>query len=175
MPALTAFYAVVSLTCFTLVGLWWSAVDRHRDLLEQPLTRRLVGGVYISFLVPAVMGLFSQIEPNQPLIWRASFGIASIVGAVSTLRLLSLDRASEDQNRGPFRRYRWVAALLYALVLALGAAPQLAGTIGLTGIQAAAIAVGGLVVIAHGLAWELMTAQPIGPAEPEEPSTDPAP
>lgn len=36
---LSTFHAVVSATCFTLVGLWWSALDRRRELLAGDETR----------------------------------------------------------------------------------------------------------------------------------------
>lgn len=172
--ALAAFYGVVSATCFTLVGLWWSAVDRRRELLADPLSRRLVGGVYISFLVPAVMGLFAEIEPGVSFIWRTTFGLASIVGAVSALRLFAIDRDRNDVTRGPFRRHRWVAAVLYAVVILLGVAPELAGLVGLTGLQAAAMAVALLVVVAHGLAWELLTTKAADPVEDGDKDDAPA-
>ena len=49
---LSTFYAVVAGTCFTLVGLWWNVVERRPDWLADPHLRRLVGGVYVSFLLP---------------------------------------------------------------------------------------------------------------------------
>jgi hypothetical protein len=155
---LSTFYAVVSVTCFTLVGLWWSAVERRRELLEDPQTRRLVGGVYVTFLLPGVMGLFAQVAPASPLLWRTTFGLVAVLGTWSTLRLIRADRTPGP--RGPFRRHRWVVAVLFGAILLLGADPDLAGVVGLTGLQAAAIVIGCLVVLAHGLAWELLTTVP---------------
>jgi hypothetical protein len=155
---LSTFYAVVSATCFTLVGLWWSAVDRRRELLRSPMTRRLVGGVYLTFLLPGVMGLFAQVDPGRPGVWRTTFGLASLIGAWSTVRLVRADRGLHGV-RGPFRRHRWVVGVLFLFILALGVAPELAGVVGLSGLQAAALAVSCLVVLAHGLAWELLTTE----------------
>jgi hypothetical protein len=152
---LSTFYAVVSATCFTLVGLWWSAVDRRRELLRSPTTRRLVGGVYLTFLLPGVMGLFAQVDPGRPGVWRTTFGVVALVGAWSTVRLVRADR--RPGARGPFQRHRWLVALLFLVILALGVAPELAAPAGLSGLQAAAIAISCLVVLAHGLAWELLT------------------
>ena len=56
-----------------------------------------------------------------------------------------------------FRRHRWLVGVLYLVIIVLGVAPELAATVGLTGLQAAALAVVCLVVLAHGLAWELLT------------------
>ena len=152
---LSTFYAVVSATCFTLVGLWWSAVDRRRELLRSPTTRRLVGGVYLTFLLPGIMGLFAQVDPGKPGLWRSTFGLVALIGAWSTFRLIQADQ--NPGARGPFRRHRWLVGVLYLVIIVLGVAPELAATVGLTGLQAAALAVVCLVVLAHGLAWELLT------------------
>ena len=152
---LSTFYAVVSATCFTLVGLWWSAVDRRRELLRSPTTRRLVGGVYLTFLLPGIMGLFAQVDPGKPGLWRSTFGLVALLGAWSTFRLIQADQ--HPGMRGPFRRHRWLVGVLYLVIIVLGVAPELAATVGLTGLQAAALAVVCLVVLAHGLAWELLT------------------
>ena len=32
----STFYALFSATCFTLVGLWWSVVQRHEAWLRTP-------------------------------------------------------------------------------------------------------------------------------------------
>lgn len=159
---LSTFYAVVSATCFTLVGLWWSAVDRRRDLLDSPEARRLVGGVYLTFLLPGVMGLFAQVAPAITGLWRTTFGLVALIGAWSTFGLIRADRSSRP--RGPFRRNRWLVGVLYLAIVVLGVAPELAATFHLTGLQAAALAVVCLVVLAHGLAWELLTSQ--GPPAP---------
>lgn len=166
---LTTFYAIVSATGFTLVGLWWSALDRRRDLLADPHTRRLAGGVYLTFLLPGLMGLFAQVQPGGSTVWRLSFGLTAIVGAVSTLRLISADRVVAAP--GPFSRHRWLVALLYAVILIIGIAPAVPGALGLTGLQGAAIAVICLVVIAHGLAWELLADEPPMPETTSAPRT----
>ena len=70
----TTFYALFSATCFTLLGLWWSVVQRHEAWLRDPEHRAVVGGVYLSFLLPALMGLFAQVGGTEtPAIWRVSF------------------------------------------------------------------------------------------------------
>ena len=152
---LSTFYAVVSATCFTLVGLWWSALDRRRELLVGAESRRLVGGVYLTFLLPGVMGLFAQVDPTRSGLWRTTFGLIALVGAWSTLRLIRADRG--PGVRGPFRRHRWLIVVLYGAIVVLGVAPELTASLGLSGLQSAALAIVCLVVLAHGLAWELLT------------------
>ena len=150
---LTAFYSLLAVTSFTLVGLWWTVVEKHAEWKDDPRRRKLAGGVYLSFLLPGLMSTFAQVDPTNPLLWRTSFGLTSVVGLVSTVTLLQLDRS---RGRGPFRRHRWLVAVLYLVVMALGVFPGLAGLVGLTPLQAASLALIGLVVLAHGLAWEFM-------------------
>ena len=150
---LVTFYALMSVTCFTLVGLWWTVVERHPGWRTDPLRRRLAGGIYLSFLLPALMSMFAQVNPDNPLMWRVSFGLTSIVGLISSLGLLRIRSAGP---RGPFRRFSWLVPVLYALVIVLGVAPELARTIGATPLQVASVLLLILVVIAHGLTWEFL-------------------
>ncbi|KPI33556.1 hypothetical protein OV450_6479 [Actinobacteria bacterium OV450] len=149
------FYALFSATCFTLVGLWWNVVQNHADWMRDPALRRLVGGIYLSFLLPALMGLFAQVGgTQQPQIWRAAFIALAVVGCACTLRLLARtrgDRFVTWQQAG--------AALLYALIAVVGAFPELAGHIGLRPIQAEALMLVGLIVLAHALVWRFMAGE----------------
>ena len=90
---------------------------------------------------------------SNPLVWRSSFGVAAVVGLVNTWPLLGLDRQAA---RGPFRRFRWVVCVIYLVIVLLAVFPVLAGLTGGTPLQAAAVALILLVVMAHGLAWEFM-------------------
>jgi hypothetical protein len=158
---LADFYSLMSITCFTLVGLWWTVVEKHTPWKTDRRRRRLAGGVYLSFLLPGLMSTFAQVDAGNPLVWRTSFALAAVVGVVTTLQLVSVDRGT---HRGPFRRFRWLVAAVYGVILALAAVPPLAGLLGATPLQAASIALILLVVMAHGLTWEFMM----------EPDADPA-
>ncbi|MFD5620517.1 hypothetical protein [Streptomyces yangpuensis] len=151
----STFYALFSATCFTLVGLWWNVVQSHHDWMREPALRRVVGGIYLSFLLPALMGLFAQIGgTEQPQVWRAAFIVLAVVGCVCTLRLLA--RARGD------RFLIWqqaAAALLYALIAVVGAFPELAEPLGLRPIQAEALMLIGLIVLGHALVWRFMAGE----------------
>jgi hypothetical protein len=136
----STFYALFSATCFTLVGLWWTVVERNRPWLRDPATRRRVGAIYLSFLLPALMGLFAQVG-----------------GTVGTVRLLRAGR--DDPDAGVFARLWWASAVVYAVIAVVGVAPEVAKTIGLTPLQAEATMLILLVAIAHAVAWEFMTRQ----------------
>lgn len=150
---LSSFYSLMAVTCFTLVGLWWAVIERHPQWKADPLRRRLAGGVYLSFLLPGLMSTFAQVDAGNPLIWRSSFTVAALVGLANTVRLLGVDRGTA---RGPFRRSRWLVALVYAVIAVLGLFPGVASVVGGTALQSALIALILLIVLAHGLAWEFM-------------------
>lgn len=152
----TTFYALFSATCFTLLGLWWAVVQRHEEWLRDPGQRAVVGGVYLSFLLPALMGLFAQVGGTEtPAIWRVSFVGIAVVGGVSTVRLLRRSR-TRPELQGPLMRHQWVVVVVYALVAVIGAAPELVSPLQVAPIQAEAILLILLVLMAHGLVWEFM-------------------
>jgi hypothetical protein len=154
--SLDSFYAIVSGTCFALVGLWWGVVQFNKDWLKHDETRALAGGIYLSFLIPGVMSLIAEVSGDNKLIWRATFVIAAALGMYFTTRLILKTRTSAGPI-GPFRRYRWIVIVLYLLVLIFGAAPELADPLGLKPLQVEAILLAFLILIAHGLTWEFMT------------------
>jgi hypothetical protein len=56
----STFYALFSATCFTLLGLWWNVLQLNSAWFGDVDERRAVGGVYLTFLLPALMGLFRE-------------------------------------------------------------------------------------------------------------------
>ncbi len=158
----TTFYALFSATCFTLLGLWWNVVQAHPAWARDEVQRRAVGGVYLSFLLPALMGLFAQVGGTEtPVIWRVSFVAVAVIGLVSTVRLL-------NALRGTARRSgkHLAAAVLYVLIAVVGVAPELGRTVGLAPIQAEALLLIGLVVVGHGLVWEFLVTRVAPHGEP---------
>ena len=150
------FYAVTAATCFTLVGLWWSVVKSRPEWLVKEETKRLAGGVYASFLIPGLMSLAAQIGGTTPIIWNLVFIIAAGAGIVFSSRLIRLTRAFNPS--GAFSRNSWAVPLLYGLVLIFALLPGLARVIGLAPLQLEALLLSGLILVAHMMAWEFMTA-----------------
>jgi hypothetical protein len=153
----STFYALFSATCFTLVGLWWNVVQSRPAWMRDPELRRAVGGVYLAFLLPAMMGLFAQVgTADTPMIWRGSFVLVSVIGALSTLSLLA-----RSQDRGPSAVLSRVATVvLYLAVAAIGVAPEIASVVDLEPIQAGALMLILLVAMGHAIAWRFMTENP---------------
>jgi hypothetical protein len=154
--SLESFYAIVSGTCFALVGLWWGVVQFNKDWLRHAETRALAGGIYLSFLIPGLMSLIAQVSGDNKIIGRATFVIASALGMYFTAQLIWKTRDSAGPI-GPFRRHRWIVILLYLLVLVFGAFPELANPLNLLPLQVESILLSLLILIAHGLTWEFMT------------------
>jgi hypothetical protein len=147
----STFYAVFSATCFTLVGLWWGVTLRDTRWVGDPVRRRAVGGVYLAFLLPALMGLFAQVGGvEDPLVWRISFIIIAAVGAMATLRLLATDAEPV------VTAVRAGAAVIYVLVAVMGAFPRSADLVDLRPIQAEALLLVLLVALGHALVWHFL-------------------
>ena len=150
------FYAVTAATCFTLVGLWWSVVKSKPEWLKDEAARRLAGGVYASFLIPGLMSLAAQIGGTSPFVWQLVFIIAAGAGITFSSRLIQLTR--EANPKGAFSKNSWTVPLLYGLVLVFALFPGLARVIGLAPLQMEALLLCLLILIAHALTWEFMTA-----------------
>lgn len=149
----TTFYALFSATCFTLVGLWWNVVSARPAWLSDPDLRRSVGGVYVAFLIPAMMGLFAQVGgTTNPDVWRSTFVVFAVIGALSTLSLLSRG------GQGPVVPLRVGAGLLYVLIALVGVRPETAADLlDLRPIEVEALLLILLVGVGHALAWRFMT------------------
>ena len=147
----STFYALFSATCFTLVGLWWGVVQRNTGWVRDSVQRRAIGGVYLAFLLPALMGLFAQVGGTQEqVVWRLSFILIAAIGAVATLRLLASDDAPGVTSM------RVCAVGIYVLVLIIGVFPGLAAELGLRAIQAEALLLVLLVALGHALVWRFL-------------------
>ena|SRR6266498_448282 len=152
---INTFYAVTAATCFTLVGLWWSVVKSKPEWLTNEATRRLAGGVYASFLIPALMSLGAQIGGANHFIWQGVFIIAAGAGILLSSKLIQLTRAANPS--GAFSKNSWAVPLLYGFVLFFALFPGLARIIGLEPLQLEALLLCLLILIAHALTWEFMT------------------
>jgi hypothetical protein len=153
---INTFYAVTSATCFTLVGLWWSVVRSKPEWLANEVTRRLAGGVYASFLVPALMSLGAQLSGTNHLIWQGIFIVAAVGGIWFSSRLIQVTRNANPN--GAFSRNSWTVPLLYGIVLLFAVFPGLARIFGLEPLQMEGLLLCLLILIAHAITWEFITA-----------------
>jgi hypothetical protein len=84
---LTDFYPAFSALCFTLLGLWLVVVQtRLNEWQASPTMRRRAYGVALHFSLPGMMGLLSLIDPASKPLWRTSFVVVAVSGAVAHRR-----------------------------------------------------------------------------------------
>ena len=154
---ISTFSALVSATCFALLGFWWNLLQANPSWLRDPDTRPAVGGVYLALLLPALMGLFAQVGGDSTTtVWRVSFVGVAIVGLVTTLRALPHSRRSDVDDTAP----RVATIVIYALIAFVGLVPETGKLLHLKAIQVEAILLILLVLSAHGLVWRFMTTEP---------------
>jgi hypothetical protein len=153
----TTFYALFSATCFAMLGFWWNLLQGNPEWLRHRETRAAVGGVYVSFLFPALMGLFAQVGgPGTTTIWRIAFVAIAVIGLLATLRALPHSRRSDVDDT----LNRVLAMVLYALIAVVGLVPEIGSWFNLKAIQVEAILLILLVLLGHGLVWRFMTSEP---------------
>ena len=119
------FYVSFSAVCFTLLGLWLIVVQtRHAEWRGSPLHRRRVYGVAMHFSLPGLMSLVALVDPESSALWRASFAIAAIGGAVALIAL-------RGPAPGKLGLTAYISAItFYVLIGILAIAPHLAGRLG---------------------------------------------
>jgi len=149
------FYAVTAATCFTLVGLWWSVVKGKPEWLKDEAKKRMAGGVYASFLIPALMRLGAQVGGSNGLIWQVVFIIAAGAGINFSSKLIKLTRTANPN--GPFSKNSWAVPVLYGIVLFFALFPGLARIVGMEPLQMEGLLLCILILIAHAMTWEFMT------------------
>ncbi len=152
--SVSAFYALVAGTCFTLTGLWWTVVKSHPEWMKDKAARSMAGGVYLSFLLPAVMSLLAQVGGDDKLIWRIIFAAAAALGILFTGRLILKTRRTGSP--GFFRRNWWLSEVVYTVILVVALFPQISFP-GLQPLQVEAFLLCLLILLAHGLTWDFMT------------------
>lgn len=150
---LTDFYISFSAVCFTLLGLWLIVVQtRHAEWRGSSLHRRRSYGVAMHFSLPGLMSLLALVNPASSALWRVSFAIASIGGAV----VLIVVRGSAPGKLG-LAAYI-LAIALYALIGLLAIAPGIVGSVGIDAapVRVEAVLLTVLVFAGVNVAWLLL-------------------
>lgn len=150
------FYAVTAVTCFALVGLWWSVVQDNPVWFKEESTNQMATGVFASFLIPAVMSLGAQVGGDVPWIWQGVFLVAAFVGITFSTRLIKLARLINPN--GPFSKNSWIVPVLYSVIALFALFPDLAGVFGLKPLQMEGLLLCLLILCGHLLSWEFISA-----------------
>ncbi|NMO53689.1 hypothetical protein HH310_21195 [Actinoplanes sp. TBRC 11911] len=129
MQDLTDFYSTIAGINFTLLGLWWVAVQELRHLRAR---NGKAGGmayvVSLQFLVPGTAALMSQVAPEVPTLWRLAFTTAGVLGFIAIL--LMVPRLAHDGSRVSARVLLFIGLPLNALVALVAAVPALYTALG---------------------------------------------
>ena len=155
MKDLTAFYAVVSGVCFTLLGLWWVAVQERPELRRaESGSGRMAYLISLQFALPGTAALLSQVAPSVPALWRTAFVLAGVTGAAGVLFMAPLLR---EVGRHRFLSLlRWAAVPLYLLIAIVAGVPGIGaspGGTGLTGAQLEGVLFCAMVLLGVQTAW----------------------
>jgi hypothetical protein len=147
------FYVAFSAICFTLLGLWLIVVQtRHADWRSDARSRRRAHGIAMNFSLPGLMSLLSLVNPDSVLLWRVSFAIAALGGAV----IMAVLRGAGPTRFG-LGAYT-LAITLYLLIAVLAIAPGIVTGIGLpvAAIRVEAVLLTLLVFLDVNIAWLLL-------------------
>lgn len=114
MNAAIAFYQLLALLSFTLLGLWFVVVGlSHGGWRTDPARHRYDLHVALHFLLPGTTGLAAVLAGGEPLFWRAAALLAAVAGIVESIRFLG---APAFPRALPGRVMRAADPLLYLLV-----------------------------------------------------------
>ena len=155
------FYKTVSGLSFTLLGLWWVALElRYREWQESARAIRHAYGILLFFLLPGLMSLFSLIDDSGTW-WRVIFGATAIAG-VAEIGLYYVDDTAQRLKRADIMRV--IGFFDYIFILLVAIRPQIGDDLGLglAGIQVEAILSGALIVIGVHLAFLAMIDRRLG-------------
>lgn len=158
---LTDFYVAFATVCFTLLGLWIIVVQtRHAEWRRLSIYRRRAYGIALHFSVPGLMGLLSLIDPASTRLWRISFAVAAVGGAVVLILV-----------RGPAPTWLGMASylaavLLYVLIAIVAIAPSTVTDVGLSArpLRVEAVLLTVVVFLGVNVAWLLLFDETTSPS-----------
>jgi hypothetical protein len=107
------FYETTATISFTLLGLWWIALQaKYHEWIADPLRRRIITIITLYFLLPGSMSLLALLAIENRLLWRIAFVVFCLVGVFAT-GLLAADarkatgEAQENPTSWNWRVMRW--------------------------------------------------------------------
>lgn len=144
------FYTTFSALCFTVLGLWLVIVQqRFRQWSADPGLRRRSYGIALCFSLPGIMALVSLIDPQSSALWRTSYAVVALGGAV----VVAAVRGPSPDRLG---LAAYVSAILLFLVIGIVAInPNLVKDVGLLAkpVRVDAVLLCALVFLGVNIAW----------------------
>lgn len=153
------FYATLSQLCFVLLGLWWVVLQfRHDEWARNPGLRRIAYSHSLYFILPGTMSLLALIS-DAGLVWRGSFAVGGIIGAVEVLQIVIQGRGRGD-GLTVRELANGVVFLLYLAVILVAIAPDLPRSLGFQPLQVEAVLLSVLIFVGVQIVW-MFFAEPL--------------
>lgn len=117
--------------------------------------------VSLGFVIPGTVSLLAQVAPDEPALWRASFGLAGLAGAIGLVMLGQALQATGGDLLVA-RLLQFVGAPLYVLVAVVAFVPGIPDALDLrlTSIQIEAVLLTLLVFLGVQAAWVVAMTAP---------------
>jgi hypothetical protein len=129
LAALQTFYGTMAQISFTLLGLWWVVVQfKYADFMRDRRRRLQTYDTSLYFVLPGIMSLISLLTETG-LLWRITFTVSAILGAVEAGFLLATTRRAQGSR--VWRSAHYAGGTLYVLVALFAVFPSLAEDLGL--------------------------------------------
>lgn len=126
---LSDFYGTFSTIAFTVFGLWmFVAQARFREWVGNPDQYRRASAVSLQFALPGIMSLIALIDSDSGVLWRAAFGVTSVLALVL---LLLLARRPGGTPWGVNEGANGLAMVLFACIAIVSVRPAIVGDLGL--------------------------------------------
>jgi hypothetical protein len=167
------FYTSAAQACFTTLSVWWVILGLNKHWIRDAQRRLVVYDISLYFLLPGLMSLVSLLSEGVPLMWRVTFAIAGIAGAVESVAL-PIRRAPHGPAGRVQRTADNVSFVVFTVIATVAIRPTLVASVGL---DLRPLAVEGLLIacsllLGFGLAWHLFVTTA---SEHVEPEPEPAP
>jgi hypothetical protein len=126
-----SFYSSVAQASFTLLGLWWVVLQiRYGPWMRNVRVRRAVYDISLYFLLPGMMSLMSLLAADVSTIWRVSFTVAGVAGALEAILSLATTRGHDSPTR-LVEIGNWASLVLYPAVAAIAIRRTIPNEIGI--------------------------------------------
>ena len=166
------FYETTATISFTLLGLWWIALQaKYNEWIADPLRRRMITIITLYFLLPGSMSLLALLAIENRLLWRIAFVVFCLVGVFATGLLAAAARkatgeAQENPKSWNWRVMRWscwVGVALYLLVALVALGATTITGFGVNPLIVAGTLVTLIVILGLVLAWTYYVEPPATP------------
>src|SRR5262245_37062926 len=166
------FYETTATISFTLLGLWWIALQaKYHEWIADPLRPRMITIITLYFLLPGSMSLLALLAIENRLLWRIAFVVFCLVGVFAT-GLLAADarkatgEAQENPTSWNWRVMRWscwIGVVLYILVAVVALGASTLADAGIQPLTVAGVFVTLIVILGLVLAWAYYVEPPPAP------------